>query len=217
MVGKMGPVSTGKSTVQSRESSGSTGKRGPQVHRADVKEEILATARTVFSEKGFQRATIRTIAQAAEVDPKLIHYYFGSKSDLFTRCILDACEDRDVLSQLYGVLITQDLNGASYVRFILEAIETSDFGPAVLSLMRGFGEHQESRELFQKFISEQVIAELRKHTDDPLLEQKMALIGSQMYGLVSARYFIKHPMFAGKEIDELAEMIGPVVDYYRTM
>ncbi|MEQ4714939.1 helix-turn-helix domain-containing protein [Nonomuraea sp. B19D2] len=41
------------------------------------------SARALFAEVGFERATIRAIAKRAEVDPALVMQYFGSKQELF--------------------------------------------------------------------------------------------------------------------------------------
>lgn len=44
--------------------------------------QILEAAATVFSEKGYQRATTREIADAADVSEGTLYNYFGSKRDL---------------------------------------------------------------------------------------------------------------------------------------
>ena len=49
----------------------------------DTREAILSAARDAFAERGFDAASIRTIAAAAEVDPALVHHYFGTKDQLF--------------------------------------------------------------------------------------------------------------------------------------
>lgn len=55
--------------------------------RRATEARILASARTLFAERGFDRTTVRAVAAAAEVDPALVMQYFGSKRDLFTRAV----------------------------------------------------------------------------------------------------------------------------------
>lgn len=55
--------------------------------RRRTEERILSAARAIFAERGFQRATIRAVAAAAEVDPALVMQYFGSKQALFERAV----------------------------------------------------------------------------------------------------------------------------------
>ena len=49
----------------------------------DTKQSILESARKVFAERGFDKASIRAIAGEAQVDPALVHHYFGTKEKLF--------------------------------------------------------------------------------------------------------------------------------------
>ncbi|NUP34276.1 MAG: TetR family transcriptional regulator [Streptomycetaceae bacterium] len=55
--------------------------------RRATEARILASARALFAERGFDRTTVRAVAAAAEVDPALVMQYFGSKRDLFTRAV----------------------------------------------------------------------------------------------------------------------------------
>ena len=48
-----------------------------------TRETIIASARLIFSQSGYDRATIRAIAEHANVDPSLIIQYFESKQQLF--------------------------------------------------------------------------------------------------------------------------------------
>lgn len=61
---------------------GQPGTRRAQQRRL-TEERILAAARQEFAASGYDRATIRTIAGLAGVNPGVISHYFGSKEDLF--------------------------------------------------------------------------------------------------------------------------------------
>src|SRR4051794_36169004 len=50
---------------------------------AATKDALLAAARQVFAERGFDRTTVRDIAQLAGVNQALLFRYFGSKEKLF--------------------------------------------------------------------------------------------------------------------------------------
>jgi TetR/AcrR family transcriptional regulator len=49
----------------------------------NVSDALLAAARALFLERGFEKTTARQIAQAAHTTPAMIHYYFGDKAGLF--------------------------------------------------------------------------------------------------------------------------------------
>ncbi|OBG41821.1 hypothetical protein A5672_12170 [Mycobacterium alsense] len=53
--------------------------------RRRTQSRILAAARTLFAELGYDRATIRAIATEAGTDPGLVMRYFGSKDNLFAQ------------------------------------------------------------------------------------------------------------------------------------
>lgn len=55
--------------------------------RRNTEARILSAARLLFAERGYERATVRAIAAAAEVDPALIIQYFGSKQELFAQVV----------------------------------------------------------------------------------------------------------------------------------
>jgi AcrR family transcriptional regulator len=65
------------------------------------KTQILKAAETVFSQKGYERATTREIAAAADVSEGTLYNYFGSKSDL-----LDAVAQsfaNDIVNEIAGL------------------------------------------------------------------------------------------------------------------
>lgn len=53
----------------------------------DPRERIIAAARTVFIEQGFDLATVREITLRAEVNVAAINYYFGSKDELISEVL----------------------------------------------------------------------------------------------------------------------------------
>lgn len=50
---------------------------------SDAKDRILSAAQTSFLRHGYSATTMRAVAAAADVDPALISYHFGSKQGLF--------------------------------------------------------------------------------------------------------------------------------------
>jgi len=52
-------------------------------HEGKVRERILKAARDVFTVCSFKTASTRMIAKQAGVEHPMIHYYFGSKENLF--------------------------------------------------------------------------------------------------------------------------------------
>jgi AcrR family transcriptional regulator len=57
------------------------------------KAQILKAAETVFSRKGYERATTREIAAAADVSEGTLYNYFGSKNDLLNAVARSFADD----------------------------------------------------------------------------------------------------------------------------
>ncbi len=59
------------------------------------REALLRTARELFDEVGYERATTREIGERAGVDPALIARYFDSKEGLFLAAIAEPGESEE--------------------------------------------------------------------------------------------------------------------------
>jgi TetR/AcrR family transcriptional repressor of mexJK operon len=58
----------------------------------DRRQQILDAAQSVFAQKGFEGASIKDLAQAAEISPGLLYWYFKDKTDLFTSLLTERIE-----------------------------------------------------------------------------------------------------------------------------
>ena len=184
---------------------------GPTVGR----EQILAAASEAFGEDGYQGTTIRKISEAAGVDAKLVHYYFGTKEDLFTTVIAETFRARgfpDLLAE--RSVSAEETPGSRYLLAILTALEHSELGPAFIGLVRNLGTHEESRRIFLRFVSEELIQRLAPELDVDHAETRISLAGSQLLGIVVARYIVKVPPIAELSIPEVARTVGPSIDRY---
>ncbi len=59
----------------------------PKSGGPDRRQAILDAARQEFRESGYERATIRRIAESADVHPALVSHYFATKADLFAQAM----------------------------------------------------------------------------------------------------------------------------------
>lgn len=85
------------------------------------KVSILRAAEAVFADNSYEGASIRAIASRAGVNPALVGYYFGTKSELYAEIIVsryrDITEERDRLLDA----VPRDLTGRPAVEAILRA------------------------------------------------------------------------------------------------
>lgn len=62
-------------------------------NEATTKQKILSAAGPIFAQRGYQKATVRDISEAAGVNLASINYYFGDKSRLYLE-LLQQARDR---------------------------------------------------------------------------------------------------------------------------
>lgn len=96
---------------------------------ARSRELLLHAASELFSERGFDRTTIRDIGERAGVDPALIARYFNNKSGLYTA----------VLSAELGDAAPPDLLGSDRLRVLLERADRRGAGPVFRSAVHAEG------------------------------------------------------------------------------
>ncbi|WP_191090025.1 TetR/AcrR family transcriptional regulator [Nesterenkonia ebinurensis] len=190
-------------------------RRGPRPTDTAWREQILDAARREFGEHGYQAATVRRIGHAAGVDPKLVHYYFGTKEELFTTTIAETFRARG-----FPALLAQassppaDSAGTRYLLAVLTALEDDTLGPGFIGLVRNLGTHEESRRIFVRFVTGELIEQLAPRLEADFAEARVTLAGSQLLGLVMARYVLKVPPLASLSIQQVAQTVGPTLDRY---
>ena len=81
--------------------------RPSNLKSGELQKRLLDTAEHLFAEQGYAATSIRQLADQAEVNPALVHYYFGSKKEL-----LIAVMDRALLPLAQAIA---NLNSAGSV------------------------------------------------------------------------------------------------------
>jgi TetR/AcrR family transcriptional regulator len=78
--------------IQSTHTSDRPRGRPLETGHQDLKTQILDTAEEFFSDTGYAATSIRRIADKADVNPALVHYYFGNKKSLLLKVMERALE-----------------------------------------------------------------------------------------------------------------------------
>ena len=82
---------------------------------ADRRSEIVQAAYRVLSERGYEATSIKDIAQAADIAPGLVHYYFASKEELLVAVVEEASvRSRATFDQLRATAKGRDLASAAF-------------------------------------------------------------------------------------------------------
>ena len=163
--------------------------------RAASAQRILDAARAEFGERGLEAATIRRIAQRANVDPSLVMQHYGSKAALFAVAIqLDDARPGEVEAHLHDVL----------------DVRLAALPPETRALVRSMLTAPEAAESMTAFLNERV-ANLSRAMGGEDADLRAALIVSSILGLTIARHFLKLDAFATATDADIARVARPWV------
>jgi AcrR family transcriptional regulator len=179
--------------------------------RSDAtRAEILRAARSRFASDGYQRATIRTIAADAGIDPSMVMRYYGSKEQLFAAAVEVALRLPDLSA------IPRRRLGATLVAHFLGRWE-DPADDALLMLLRSAVTDEAAAERLRTVFRDQLgpaIATLVGDREEAA--QRAGLVATQMLGLALCRIILRLPPLVAMDPTSVAARIGPTIQRYLT-
>lgn len=187
-------------------------RRGRPRGVSDSRARIIASAVDDFGEKGYDGATIRSIAARAGVDSALVHHYFGTKADLFAEAVgIPLRPDIDVPGILAG---PRDEVGERLIRYVLEAFEQPEVRRRGVMLLRTAIGSRVTTPLLAGFLSRELLSRISRSLDVDDADLRASLVASQIAGMLIARYVLKLPALAAAPVEDLVARVGPTVQRY---
>lgn len=187
-------------------------RRGRPRGVSDSRARIIAAAVDDFGEKGYDGATIRSIAARAGVDSALVHHYFGTKADLFAEAVgIPLRPDIDVPGILAG---PRGEIGERLIRYVLEAFEQPEVRRRGVMLLRTAIGSRLTTPLLAGFLSRELLSRVARSLDADDADLRASLVASQIAGMLIARYVLRLPALATASVDELVARVGPTVQRY---
>src|SRR5256712_2286536 len=178
-----------------------------------TREKILAAARSQFAKSGFESTTIRGIASAAHVDPKLVLHYFESKEGVFEAAMEFPFDPAEAIPPLLEA--GPDGLGIRLARFFFE-IWDSPSGARAHALVRSMVTSKSAAALVRDFVSREVLARVAQALELDQPQVRASLAASQLIGLAMLRYVVKVEPLASAPPAKLAAWIGPTLQRYFT-
>lgn len=179
------------------------------MRRSDAtRAAILTAARERFAQDGYDRATIRSIAKDAGIDPSMVMRYFGNKEGLFA-----AASEFDLrLPDLASV--PADRIGASLVEHFLRRWEEDE---TLTALLRVGVTNQAGAERMQGIFRDQIgpvaSAVCPRPEQAPM---RAALAASQILGMALGRYVLRFPPAVATSRADVVAWLGPTIQRYLT-
>ncbi|MGI5456793.1 TetR family transcriptional regulator [Streptomyces sp. CA-249302] len=189
--------------------------RRTRVESADTRDRILSVAREEFSERGYEKTSVRGIAKAAGVDSALVHHYFGTKEQVFEAAIevafAPALSAPEALAEgpLDGV-------GERLTRFIFGVWENPTTRTPLLAIVRSAVNNEAAAAVFRRLVASQLLRRVAAQLDQPDAELRAELAAAQLVGCAMLRYVIKIEPLASADVEQVIARVAPVVQGHLT-
>ena len=194
-----------------------TRRRGRRQGEPVSRDVVLAAAKRRFATEGYEKTTLRAIAQDAHVDPSMVLYLFGSKEELF-RESLRLIIDPDVLVAALKGGPDEDPNiGIRMVSTYLGIWEAPDTASSMRAMLQSATSNSDAHEAFRGFMQSYVLTSVSAVLGGGEQARLRAMLAaSQLVGTALLRYVMQVPPLATLSVDEVVRLIAPTVTRYLT-
>ncbi|WP_052847123.1 TetR family transcriptional regulator [Streptomyces avicenniae] len=180
-----------------------------------TRQRILVSARAEFGERGYDRASIRAIARGADVNPALVHHYFGTKEGVFAAAVAAAAAPAARGLPDAGRFPVSEF-GVRFTRFFFGIWEDEATRTPLLAVVRSALDNEAAARIFQRFVREELLSRVAGGLDAPDAELRAELAAGQLIGVVLMRYALRIEPLASADAEELIGRLAPVVQHHLT-
>lgn len=172
---------------------------------------ILEAARRQFAALGYDRASIRAIAQDAGVDPALVLHFFGSKQRLFVVVAELPFDPLRVLPEL----LAGDRGGIGerLARFVVATLDSDDGRRRLTGLVRAAASEEEAARMVRALVERELFAPLIEALGVDQAPLRASLIGAQAVGLVMARCVVAVEPLASADSEVVVRALAPIFQH----
>ena len=189
-------------------------RRGRRAGGEDTKAALLDAAREVFVERGYEGATVRTIAARAGVDAAMVNHWFGGKEGLFAKAVLQVPVDPNALVE--RILDGPDEKiGERIVRNFIGIWDPIGGGPFA-AMVRSVTAHSQVADVLRGFFVQTLLKRVVTHLGVPDGELRATLVASQIFGMGMVRYVVKFEPLASTDVETMVRAIAPNLQRYLT-
>lgn len=179
---------------------------------SDTRALIEAAARRQFAELGYDRASLRQIAQEAGVDPSLVSHFFGNKQQLFLRVVQLPFAPSEAVARITAGAPEQA--GLRLARFVVGLLEREQTRLLIISVLRAALSEPEAAGLLRNVLIGQVLIPIAEHLAAGDAALRASLVMSQVGGLILARYIMALEPLVARTPAEVITMLAPTFQRY---
>ena len=181
------------------------------------RDAVLSAAKERFATEGYEKATLRAIAQDARVDPSMVLYLFGSKEELFRESLRLIIDPEVLVAALTGAADDDPDIGARMVRTYLRIWEAPATAASMRAMLQSATSNSHAHDAFRGFMQNYVLTAVSDVLGGGEQARLRAMLAaSQLVGTALLRYVMQVPPLATLSVDEVVRLIAPTVTRYLT-
>lgn len=179
-----------------------------------TREAIRAAASRQFAELGYDRASMRSIARDAGVDPALVAHFFGSKHQLFVDVVELPFDPEQVVATIFAG--EREELGRRLADFLVTALEIPEARRRITGIVRAAASEPDAARMVRELITREIFSRVVEALGVEDADLRASLLGSQTVGLVMARYIVGIEPLASLPPERVAAAIAPNLQRYLT-
>ena len=176
-------------------------------------EEILAAARSLFAERGFQATSVRAVAERAGVNAALVHHHFGSKQQLFLSALRLPLDPVRLVESVLAAGPREEF-AWRFVRAFLGAWREPATGEPLRAFLRSAVGTPEGALAVRTLVEGVLVGRFAQLLGVEPLQVTAAM--SHLIGLVLAATVLEVEPLASTPDDTLVELVAPAIARYLT-
>lgn len=194
-----------------------TKRRGRRQGAPVSRDAVLSAAKRRFATDGYEKTTLRAIADDAHVDPSMVLYLFGSKEELFRESLRLILDPEVLVAALTGAADDDPDIGTRMVRTYLRIWETPDTAASMRAMLQSATSNTDANDAFRGFMQNYVLTAVSGVLGGGEQARLRAMLAaSSLVGTAMLRYIIQVPPLATLSADEVVALIAPTVTRYLT-
>lgn len=181
------------------------------------RDAVLAAAKLRFARDGFERTTLRAIADDARVDPSMVLYLFGSKEQLFREALRLIIDPAVLVAALAGADGDDTDIGSRMVRTYLGIWEAPESAESMRAMLASATSNSDAHEAFRSFIQNYVLTAVSAELGGGEQARLRAMLAaSSLVGTAMLRYVMKVAPLSELPAEDVVRLVAPTVTRYLT-
>ncbi|MFD9285377.1 TetR family transcriptional regulator [Streptomyces mirabilis] len=181
--------------------------RGRPRGGSDAKDRILSAAQKSFLQHGYNATTMRAVAAAADVDPALISYHFGSKQGLFAGAMALGISPGQVIARV--IEGDPEQMPQQIIRSILTIWDDPELGGSLALLVMQAQRDPALLRTFREYVERELTARLAEHIGGTDATERAGAVLTVTLGLIFSRYVLGLNPTAAMDSERIVQFLAP--------